>query len=93
MSPEYYEALDPIRRPRSGDLLYTLVGSYGIPIVVRDDQPFCVQRHIGILRPSKLIDVLFLARAMESRLVSSKQSLVRQASHKRPFRFLVSGVS
>ena len=69
VSPEYYEALDPIRRPRSGDLLYTLVGSYGIPIVVRDDQPFCVQRHIGILRPSKLIDVLFLARAMESRLV------------------------
>ena len=69
MSPEYYEALDPIRRPRSGDLLYTLVGSYGIPVVVRDEQPFCVQRHIGILRPSKLIDVGFLARVMESRLV------------------------
>ena len=69
VSPEYYEALDPIRRPRSGDLLYTLVGSYGIPVVVRDEQPFCVQRHIGILRPSKLIDVGFLARVMESRLV------------------------
>ena len=69
VSPEYYEALDPIRRPRSGDLLYTLVGSYGIPVVVRDEQPFCVQRHIGILRPSKLMDVGFLARAMESRLV------------------------
>ena len=69
VSPEYYEALDPIRRPRSGDLLYTLVGSYGIPIVVRDDQPFCVQRHIGILRPSKLIDVEFLACAMESSLI------------------------
>jgi type I restriction enzyme S subunit len=66
---EYYKALDPIRRPRSGDLLCTLVGSYGIPVVVRDDQPFCVQRHVGILRPSKLIDVGFLARAMESRLV------------------------
>jgi type I restriction enzyme S subunit len=64
----YYDALDPIRRPRSGDLLYTLVGSYGIPVIVRDDQPFCVQRHIGILRPSALIDVRFLARAMESRL-------------------------
>jgi type I restriction enzyme S subunit len=64
--PQYYEALDPIRRPKNGDLLYTLVGSYGIPVVVRDDQPFCVQRHIGILRPSKLIDVNFLGRAMES---------------------------
>ena len=69
VSPEYYEALDPIRRPRSGDLLYTLVGSYGIPVVVRDNRPFCVQRHIGILRPSNFIDVGFLARAMESRLV------------------------
>ena len=69
VAPEYYEGLDPIRRPRSGDLLYTLVGSYGIPVLVRDDQPFCVQRHIGILRPSKLIDVKFLARAMESRLI------------------------
>ena len=69
VSPEYYKALDTIRRPRSGDLLYTLVGSYGIPVVVRDGQPFCVQRHIGILRPSKFIDVDFLARAMESRLV------------------------
>ena len=69
VSPEYYEALDPIRRPRSGDLLYTLVGSYGIPVVVREDRPFCVQRHIGILRPSKLINVGFLARVMESDLV------------------------
>ena len=67
VASQYYDALDPIRRPRSGDLLYTLVGSYGIPVIVRDDQPFCVQRHIGILRPSSLIDVNFLARAMESR--------------------------
>ena len=52
---------------READLLYTLVGSYGVPVIVRDDQPFCVQRHIGILRPSTLIDVNFLARAMESR--------------------------
>jgi type I restriction enzyme S subunit len=69
VSQEYYRALDPIRRPRSGDLLYTLVGSYGIPVLVRDNRPFCVQRHIGILRPSGLIDVGFLARMMESQMV------------------------
>lgn len=69
VSQEYYGALDPIRRPRSGDLLYTLVGSYGIPVIVTDDRPFCVQRHIGILRPSKEIDVRFLARSMESQFV------------------------
>jgi len=65
---EYYEALDAIRRPKKGDPLYTLVGSYGIPVIVRDDRPFCVQRHIGILRPSRLVDVIFFARAMESQL-------------------------
>ncbi len=71
----YYDALDPIRRPRSGDLLYTLVGSYGIPIIVRDDQPFCVQRHIGILRPCALMDVNFLARTMESRFVFDQATI------------------
>ena len=65
---EYYEKLDPIRRPRTGDLLYTLVGSYGIPVVVSDDRPFCVQRHIGILRPSKLLVLRFLARVLESQI-------------------------
>lgn len=63
---DYYEALDSIRRPRYGDLLYTLVGSYGIPVPVLDSQQFCVQRHIGILRPMKLIDAAFLARVLES---------------------------
>jgi type I restriction enzyme, S subunit len=66
---DYFEALDPIRRPRDGDLLYTLVGSYGIPVQVRDDRPFCVQRHIGILRPSRNLDVRYLACAMESQMV------------------------
>ena len=93
VSPEYYEALDPIRSPRSGDLLYTLVGSYGIPVVVRDNQPFCVQRHIGILRPSSLIDVGFWPVRWRAAWYSSKQPLVLQVSHKRPFLFLVSGGS
>jgi type I restriction enzyme, S subunit len=69
VAQSYYEALDLIRRPRKGDLLYTLVGSYGIPVIVRDDRPFCVQRHIGILRPSRDVDLDFLALALESRMI------------------------
>ena len=65
----YYDALDASRRPRLGDLLYTLVGSFGIPVIVESDRPFCVQRHIGILRPCLQTDLAFLARLMESRLV------------------------
>jgi type I restriction enzyme, S subunit len=69
VSEDYYNALNPIRQPRAGDLLYTLVGSYGIPVIVSGNRQFCVQRHIGILRPSKIISVHFLARVMESDLV------------------------
>jgi type I restriction enzyme, S subunit len=69
VSEDYYKALDDIRRPQKGDVLYTLVGSYGIAILVTENRPFCVQRHIGILRPSKCIDTAFVVRALESQLV------------------------
>lgn len=62
----YYAALDAIRRPRAGDLLYTLVGSFGIPVPVVSATEFCVQRHIGILRPSTELGTSFLTRFMES---------------------------
>jgi type I restriction enzyme S subunit len=65
----YYQQLDEIRRPTKGDILYTLVGSYGIPVVVKDERPFCVQRHIGILRPSQYVNVDCLARILASRIV------------------------
>ena len=65
----YYEALDPSRRPRPGDLLYTLVGSFGIPVEVLDEKEFCVQRHISIIRPAQQISNPFLARIMESKFI------------------------
>jgi type I restriction enzyme S subunit len=46
-----------------------LVGSFGIPITVADDRRFCVQRHIGILRPSKLLNEAYLSRVLESKFV------------------------
>ena len=48
---EYYEALDESRKPRICDLLLTVTGSFGIPISVDTDSPFCFQRHIALLRP------------------------------------------
>jgi type I restriction enzyme S subunit len=70
----YYEALDPIRRPTRGDVLYTLVGSFGIPIEVTDDREFCVQRHIGILRPARCVTASFVARLLESTFVFRQAS-------------------
>jgi type I restriction enzyme S subunit len=68
VSPDYYNALHPTRQPRLGDVLYTLVGSYGIAVPVADDRPFCVQRHIGILRPSDVMTPAYLAAAMSSQV-------------------------
>jgi type I restriction enzyme S subunit len=52
VSPEYFEKLKNNRKPRKGDLLYTVTGSYGIPVVVDHDMNFCFQRHIGLIRPN-----------------------------------------
>ena len=56
---DYYDALSDTRKPEFGDVLYTLVGSYGIPVVVDDEKPFCFQRHMALLKP-KSIDTYFL---------------------------------
>lgn len=63
---EYYESLRATRRPEKGDVLYSLVGSYGISAPVKHDTPFCVQRHIGILRPSLKVSSAYLALALSS---------------------------
>ena len=66
VSEEYFRGLKPIRRPQKGDVLYSLVGSYGISVPVLDDRKFCVQRHIGILRPSSIVDTAFLSHLLNS---------------------------
>ena len=62
----YYNALDPYRQPVQGDLLYTLVGSYGIPARVRTAERFCIQRHMAILRPHAESPMDYLTIAMAS---------------------------
>jgi hypothetical protein len=47
----YYESLKETRVPRKGDLLYSVTGSFGIPILVKKENKFCFQRHIAILKP------------------------------------------
>jgi type I restriction enzyme S subunit len=51
VSREYFEALKANKKPRRGDVLYTVTGSFGIPVIVTDDIAFCFQRHIGLIRP------------------------------------------
>lgn len=53
---EYYNSLKDKRRPRARDVLYTVTGSFGIPILITENRPFCFQRHIALVRPKLEID-------------------------------------
>ncbi len=71
----YYRGLADFRRPVRGDILYTIVGAtYGRPALVESDQPFCVQRHIAILKPPQSVDVGFLMAVLRSPLAYDQAS-------------------
>ena len=59
---EYYNNLKDIRKAQRNDILYSVVGSFGIPVIIKGNDRFAFQRHIAILRPdpTKVIpDYLF----------------------------------
>jgi type I restriction enzyme S subunit len=71
----YYRGLADFRRPIRGDILYTIVGAtYGRPALVESDRPFCVQRHIAILKPPQSVDVGFLMAVLRSPLAYNQAS-------------------
>ena len=63
----YYDGLDSKRKAQKGDVLYSVVGSFGIPVYMRETVPFVFQRHIAILRPNDAILPQFLYYTMLSR--------------------------
>lgn len=57
---QYYDSLSLNRKPQLNDLLLTVTGSYGIPVKVDVKREFCFQRHIALIRTTKLqLDFLF----------------------------------
>ena len=65
---DYYEKLDPIRKAQENDILYSVVGSFGKPVLIKENKEFVFQRHIAILRPDNAIaDSLFLYYTMLTR--------------------------
>ncbi len=51
----YFEGLHEKRKAKFDDILYSVVGSFGIPVHIDFDKPFVFQRHIAILRPNQAI--------------------------------------
>jgi type I restriction enzyme S subunit len=50
-----------------GDVLYSTVGSYGVPVVVRTSRKFAFQRHIAHIKPNPdLLDSEFLCAMLDS---------------------------
>lgn len=66
---KYYDSLDLKRKPQTNDVIYSVVGSIGIPVLVTDNKPFVFQRHIAILRPNSKILPRFLFLCMTSSYV------------------------
>ena len=65
---DYYNKLDSIRKAKQNDIIYSVVGSFGKPVLIKDDRKFVFQRHIAILRPnSEVVDSRFLYYVMLSR--------------------------
>lgn len=62
----YYSALKDNRKPRSGDILYTVTGSYGIPVLVPENIRFCFQRHIALIRTAPQLLNRFLFSLLKS---------------------------
>jgi type I restriction enzyme, S subunit len=63
---EYYLNLKESRKPLKGDILYTVTGSFGIPVLIDYEKEFCFQRHIGLIRPLKTINQKWLYYLMLS---------------------------
>lgn len=63
---DYFNQIGEKRTARKGDVLYTVTGSYGIPVLVDFDKRFCFQRHIALLRPNETITQKYLYYVMQS---------------------------
>ncbi|MEG3899738.1 MULTISPECIES: restriction endonuclease subunit S [unclassified Microcoleus] len=74
ISSETHEELTRRCPIEVGDVLYSTVGSYGVPVIVKTQRKFAFQRHIAHIKPdSNLIDSQFLCAMLAS------PSLKRQA--------------
>ena len=73
---EYFQKLKPNKKPRIGDILYTVTGAtLGIPVLVKEQRDFCFQRHIGLVRPKPDTDSAWLTYALLSPQVFSQATI------------------
>jgi type I restriction enzyme S subunit len=64
---KYYKSLMNYRKPIFGDVLYTVTGSFGIPVLIDFEKEFCFQRHIGLIRPLDRINSRWLFYLLQTK--------------------------
>lgn len=60
VTQEYFDSLAYERIAESNDILFSVTGSYGIPVIVDCEQKFCFQRHIALIKGMININYLWL---------------------------------
>lgn len=60
----YYDSLSEEKKARLGDILYSVVGSFGKPVSIDFEAKFVFQRHIAILKPNDTINPRYLYYVM-----------------------------
>lgn len=60
----YYDKLSETKKARKGDILYSVVGSFGKTVYVDFEMPMVFQRHIAILRPKSDVNGKYLYYTM-----------------------------
>ena len=60
----YYNGLSENKKAQKGDILYSVVGSFGKPVYIDFDKQMVFQRHIAILRPKRNVNARFIYYTM-----------------------------
>ena len=60
----YYNGLNENKKAKKGDILYSVVGSFGKPVYVDFVKQMVFQRHIAILRPKRNVNARFIYYTM-----------------------------
>jgi type I restriction enzyme, S subunit len=77
VSQETFEDLTRFVRAEPGDILYSAVGSYGVPARVESDRPVVFQRHISHIKPDpRKVNSFYLREVMASPVVKQQADRV-----------------
>lgn len=79
----YFDSLKPNRKPQRGDVLYTVTGSFGIPVLIDSGSEFCFQRHIGMIRPKANVNSRWLTYLLLSPQVFSQAEVAATGAAQR----------